>query len=388
MMSLLESVKDLGDPAEDGRLPQGRIGGTVYPLAPTAVGELGPPILRARPEQMIGSKSRMQGKVMSEYSASNQGAVGIDVCKAWLDIHILPANTILRFPNTKKGHKQLLSALKPLGVRIVVIEATGKHHRGVHRLLHDAGLAVAVVNPLRARLFAESLGALAKTDCVDARMLAAFGQMARLAATPPLPEAIETLREIVRSREAAMAAKTALENQLSAAAVASVRRQIERQIKAARAAIAALEAIAVQTIERDAVLARRFDILVSIPGVGAVTGAGLIANMPELGSLDAGQAGMLAGLAPLACDSGQRNGPRRIRGGRQAVRTGIYMAAHSAARFNPHLKRFYERLLAAGKAKKLALTAVMRKLIVLANALIKQNRLWSFEPPTAEPLHA
>ena len=387
-MSLLESVKGLGEPAEDGRLPQARIGGTVYPLAPSAVGELGPPVLRARPEQMIGSKSRMQGKVMSEHSASNEGAVGIDVCKAWLDIHILPVNTVLRVPNTKKGHKQLLSALKPLRVRVVVIEATGKHHRGVHRFLHDAGLSVAIVNPLRARLFSESLGALAKTDCVDARMLAAFGQMAQLAATPPLPETIETLCEIVRSREAAMAAKTALENQLAAAVVASVRRQIERQIRAAEAAADTLEALALQTIGRDAVLARRFDILVSIPGVGSVTACGLIANMPELGSLDAKQAGMLAGLAPLACDSGQRNGPRRIRGGRQAVRTGIYMAAHSAARFNPHLKRFYERLLAAGKAKKLAMTAVMRKLIVLANALIKEDRLWSPETHTAELLHA
>ncbi len=157
----------------------------------------------------------MQGKVMSEHSASHEVGVGIDVCKEWLDIHILPAGTVLRFSNTKKGHKQLLSALKPLVVRIVVMEATGKYHRGVHRFLHDAGLSIAVVNPLRARLFAESLGALAKTDSVDARMLAAFGLMARLAATPPLPETIENLSEIVRNREAAIAAGTALENQLA-----------------------------------------------------------------------------------------------------------------------------------------------------------------------------
>jgi len=330
----------------------------------------------------------MQGKVMSEHSASQDVGVGIDVCKEWLDIHILPAGMVLRVANTKNGHKQLLRALKPLAVRIVVIEATGKYHRGVHRCLHDAGLAVAIVNPLRARLFAESLGALAKTDAVDARMLAAFGLMAQLAATPPLPEAIENLREIVRNREAAIAAGTALENQLATATVAGVKRQIGRQIESAKAAAAALEALGLQAIDGDPALARRFAILISIPGVGAVTACALIANMPELGSLEAKQAGMLAGLAPVACDSGQRNGPRRIQGGRHAVRTAIYMAALSAARFNPQLKRFYLRLLAAGKAKKLALTAVMRKLIVLANNLIKRDRLWSPETPSAEPLHA
>ena len=328
----------------------------------------------------------MQGKVMSEHNASYEVAVGIDVCKEWLDIHILPANTILRVPNSKKGFKLLRVALKPLRIQVVVIEATAKYHRAIHRFLHEAGLPVTIVNPLRARLFAESLGALAKTDSVDARMLATFGQMAKLTATPPLPEAIENLREIVRNREAAMLAKVALENQLTTATVAGVKALINRQIKAAKAAADAFEAMAVGVIQGDCALAHRFDILVSIPGVGCVTAIGLIANMPELGSLDAKKAGMLAGLAPVACDSGQRNGARHIRGGRQAVRTGIYMAAHSAARFNPHLKAFYNRLVAAGKAKKIALTAVMRKLIVLANTLLKEDRKWSNELPIAKPL--
>ena len=191
-------------------------------------------------------------------------------------------------------------------------------------------------------------------------MLAAFGLMAQLAATPPLTGTIENLREVVRSRNAAIAAKTALENQLATATVAGVKCQYGRQIKSAKAAADALEALAIETIKADPALARRFAILVSIPGVGAVTACALIANMPELGSLNAKQAGLLAGLAPVASDSGQRNGPRHIEGGRQAVRNGVYMAAQSAARFNPHLKRFYERLLAAGKLKKVALTAVMR----------------------------
>lgn len=330
----------------------------------------------------------MQGKVMSEHSAVTEVAIGIDVCKAWLDIHILPADDVLRFPNTKKGHKQLMAALKGLSVRIITIEATAKYHRCVHRTLHTAGWPVAIVNPLRARLFAESIGALAKTDTVDARMLALFGQMTGLTATPPLLEAIENTREIVRAREAAVMAKVALENHLGTATLACVRRQIKAQIKAAERAIEALQGEAVRAIGTDPALARRLAILTSVPGIGEVTAIGLIANMPELGSLDGKTVGMLAGLAPVACDSGQRNGPRHIRGGRSVVRTGLYMAAHSAARHNAGLKRFYDRLLAAGKAKKVALTAVMRKLIVLANTLVKEDRLWSNEAPIAKPLPA
>jgi len=330
----------------------------------------------------------MQGKVMSEHCAVTEGAVGIDVCKAWLDIRVLPANTVERFANDKKGYKQPLAALKGLSVGMITIEATAKYHRGVHRALYAAGWPVTIVNPLRARLFAESMGALAKTDQVDARVLALFGQMARLSATPPLPETLENLREIVRSREVAVSAKVALENHLETATLASVRKQIKLQIKAARRAIEALQKEAVEVTKGDAGLARRLVVLTSIPGVGDVTAIGLLANMPELGSLDAKKVGMLAGLAPVARDSGQRNGLRHIRGGRGIVRAGLYMAALSAARRNAHLKRFYDRLVAAGKAKKLALTAVMRKLLVLANTLIKQDRLWSRETPIAKHLHA
>lgn len=330
----------------------------------------------------------MQGKVKTEHAYSSEVAVGIDVCKAWLDVHILPANTVLRYANTKTGHKQLLAALDGLDVHIAVVEATGKHHRDVHRALHEAGYPVAVVNPMRARLFAHSLGALAKTDTVDARMLALFGQMARLKAVAPKREILENLREIVGNRDAAVAAQIALENQLTTTTLDCVRRQIKLQIKAAQRAAEALATEAVRVAKADAGLARKLMILTSIPGVGEITAIGLLANLPELGCLDPKSVGMLAGLAPVACDSGQRNGPRHIRGGRPAVRTGVYMAAQSAARFNPHLKRFYQRLVDAGKLKKVAITAVMRKLLVLANTLMKEDRCWSLNPPIAKPCRA
>ena len=330
----------------------------------------------------------MQGKVMSEHAATPHSDVGIDVCKDWLDVHILPANTVLRVTNNKKGHKLLLAALSGQSVRLIAMEATGKYHRSIHRTLHAAGFATAVVNPLRARLYAESIGLLAKTDTVDAYALALMCAAPRMAAVAPLPEAIENLREIVRARDAAVAAKTALENQLGTATLACVKKEIKRQIMVTQRAAEALAKEAVQEIKADAGLARRFEILTSLPGVATITALGLIVNMPELGHLDAKAAGMLAGLAPVACESGQRNGPRHIRGGRPAVRTGIYMAAHSAARHNPNLKTFYDRLVAAGKEKKVALTAVMRKLIVLANTLLKEDRCWSTKSPIDCPLPA
>ena len=328
----------------------------------------------------------MQGKVESEQRASTHNDAGIDVCKAWLDVHILPAEVAVRFPNTKKGHAEILSLLKRHAVRRVVIEATGKLHRSVHVRLHEAGWQVAVVNPLRARLFAEAIGTLAKTDKVDARVLAVMAAMVAPGATPPLPENVENLREIARSRAAATAAKTALTNQLESATHAVVRRQIKRQIATAASAIKELVAAAVAAIKLDPAFRRRFVILKSIPGIGDITAVGLIANMPELGQLDDKKAGMLAGLAPIACESGQTTGKRHIRGGRGVVRTGIYMAALSAIEHNQPLSAFYDRLVAAGKPKKLAITAVMRKLIVLANTLLKEDRCWSILAPIAKPL--
>ncbi len=333
----------------------------------------------------MGASPECKARSKSEQRASIDNDAGIDVCKAWLDVHLLPSDVAERFPDAKKGHAQIASLLKRHGVRRVVIEATGKYHRSVHVRLHEAGRHVAVVNPLRSRLFAEAMGMLAKTDKVDARMLAVMAAMVAPSATPPLPENLENLREVARARETAIAAKTALTNQLESATNDVVRRQIKRQIATVDSAIKALIVAAVAAIKADPAFRRRLVILTSIPGVAEVTAVCLIANMPELGQLDEKQAGMLAGLAPIACESGQATGKRRIRGGRSNLRTGIYMAAVSAITHNPYLSSFYDRLVGAGKPKKLAIAAVMRKLIVLANTLIKQDRCWSILAPIAEP---
>jgi len=333
----------------------------------------------------------MQGKVMSQDNASSIHDVGIDVCKDWLDVHIMPADIAERVPNTKKGQQALIRLLKRYTIRRILMEATGKLHRSVHERLHIVGYAVTVVNPSRSRKFAESIGTLAKTDKVDARMLALFAGWSGHEATPPLAENLANLQEIVRSRAGAVADRTALLNELRTATVAAVKQELRARIALAKASAKRLEAVARDVIAADPALQRRLDILVSIPGIGAGTAASLIANMPELGTLDEKEAGMLAGLAPIAHESGGTIGRRRIDGGRHVVRTACYMPALHAVRGNPSLKTFYRRLVDAGKLKKVALTAVMRKLIVLANALLKADRVWSLTPPSTsknQPIHA
>ena len=324
----------------------------------------------------------MQGKVMSQdTSAPTRNDAGIDVCKDWLDLDIRPAGFAARFPNDKKGHKALIAALQRHTVRRVAIEATGKHHRSIHERMFEAGLCVIVANAYRVRQFAEGIGVLAKTDKVDAHVLALFAGLLAHEATPPLAAHLAQLQEVVRAREATVADRTALKNKLGTSSHPVVCASLEKQIVLCDKVVARLQAEARKIIEADQALERKFAILASIPGIGEVTAASVLANLPELGQLDEKGVGLLAGLAPLATDSGDKTGVRRIRGGRACVRTACYMPALQAVRSNPHLKAFYQRLRGAGKPPKVALTAVMRKLLVLANALVRDNRTWSLTAP-------
>lgn len=328
----------------------------------------------------------MQGKSLRERSAKSAVAesavyVGIDVCKDWLDVHLHPLGRRLRVANSRDGLKRLKRQLCGLGVELVVMEATGKFHRQAQRTLHAAGLPVAIVNPLRSRLFAEAVGALAKTDAVDARLLAILGESLAPAAQPPAPEHLEALGELVAARQAATAEATALAHRLGASATAFLKAELKRRLASLKRHIARLEAEIARRIASDPELARRHAVVKSIPGIGPVAAAMLIVGLSELGMCSNKAAALLAGLAPIAADSGERTGERHIRGGRAPVRTVLYMAALTASRCNRDLAIFYQRLRAAGKKPKVALTAVMRKLVVLANTLITQDRLWQPKPP-------
>jgi transposase len=318
----------------------------------------------------------MQGKTTS-VRADEAVYVGIDVCKAWLDVYLHPTGQTFRFANSKVGIRQLRKELDGVSVALVVTEATGKLHRLAHRMLSQAGYAVAAVNPSRPREFAKAKGLLAKTDRIDARLLALFGEALNPAATAVPAKIVAELQELVLARQAVKADETALKNRYGAAESGVLKRLLKRQLTNSERAAADLEAAIAALIEGDPALKSRYDILLSIKGVGPAVAATLLACLPELGLLPAAKAAALAGVVPFNDDSGDRKGLRRIQGGRAHVRTALYMAAVSAARCNPDLKAFYERLRARGKEAKLALTAVMRKLVVLASALIRENRTWS-----------
>jgi transposase len=318
----------------------------------------------------------MQGKDMPEPSAATRVYVGIDVCKAWLDVHVHPLGHAFRVSNDLVGLRALKKRLRPRHVALIVMEATGKYHRHAQRTLHDAGFAVAVVNPLRSRLFAEALGALAKTDRIDARLLALMGESLEPKALSPASMAFEELQEIVRARHAATAELTALTNRLGETKSAYLKAELGRQVKSLAARIKRFTAEILKRIKDDPALLRRYNVLVSIPGIGPVCAATLLVELRELGQISKKAIALLAGLAPLADDTGNTQGVRRIRGGRIFARVALYMPAVAAIAHNPTFKAFYQRLLGAGKKPKQALTAVMRKLLVLANALVRDNRLW------------
>ncbi|MEH3108160.1 MAG: transposase [Sphingomonas fennica] len=302
--------------------------------------------------------------------------VGIDVCKGRLDIHIHPTGLRLAVVNDVGGWRRLKRVLGARPVARIVMEATSRYHRAARRSLHAAGLAVAIVDPLRARLFAKAIGTLAKTDAVDARMLALMAERLDPAVTPPARTAVMAVQELDRARSAAIAERVALGNRHAVADHAFLRTELARRLRSLETHIARLDSALARTIAADPVLAARHAILCSIPGIGTVTATALIANLDEIGALSSKQVAALAGLAPAAHDSGTTCGRRHIRGGRAPLRQALYMAALSAARYNPALNDLRTRLREKGKPAKLALIAVARKLLVLANTLVAQNRPW------------
>jgi transposase len=323
----------------------------------------------------------MQGKDASEQEARIKSTAGIDVSKNYLDVHVLPCEQSLRVPNSGAGIRKLKRWLIQFDVALVVLEATGKWHRQTQRSLHASGFAVAVVDPFRIRMFAKAQGIFAKTDRLDARVLALFAALMAPVARPPADEALQNLAELVAARDSAVSEGTAIKNQLSAANGAFLKRQLKRRIARNADDVAAIEREITTCIEADGALARRYLILTSIPGVGPVIAATLIACLAELGCCNRRQIALLAGLAPIADDSGERKGVRIIHGGRPIVRRALYLAALSAARFNNSLKFFFQRLIGQGKPAKAAIIAVARKLVVLANTLLAENRTWQPHGP-------
>lgn len=308
--------------------------------------------------------------------------VGIDVCKAWLDVHIAAEerSTALRVANSAEGIGELKRRLEGFMVRRVALEATGRLHLGIWAALAEAGLAVMVLNPYRARKFADALGRLAKTDAIDARVLALAAERLETAPSAPLSPSRLRLKELQTLRRGLVARRVALANQLGGAGDAFARRLLAAEKAMIERHMAKLQAELQSCIAADPALARVHAILVSIPGLGSISATLLIAELPELGSASEKQIAALVGVAPMNWDSGTSRGRRRIKGGRAPLRAGLAMPALAAARANPALRAFRQRLRAAGKPHRVVLTAVLRKLIVLANSLVRDDRLWTPEP--------
>jgi transposase len=306
---------------------------------------------------------------------------GIDIAKAYVDVDVLGAAfSAQRFGNEAEGHSAIVAALQSLGVELVVMEATGGYEAALACALQGAGLAVAVVNPKQPRKFAEAMGHLAKTDRIDARVLAEFGQtLARRSDLSrflrPIEDAEQQWLAALVTRRRQLVAMLLSERQRLQITPSKLHPSLEAIIQALKAQLDDVEAQMVAHVKEH--FAELDAILQSVTGIGPVASATLIAELPELGKLNRRQIASLVGVAPFAKESGTAKGRRRVQGGRFDVRRVLYMATLSAAFRNPVLKADYQRLLAAGKLPKVALVACMRKLLTTLNAMVRSSSKWN-----------
>ena len=306
---------------------------------------------------------------------------GVDVSERQLDVHLLPDGAGTSFAHTAAGIGRLVAWLASRERPLLVVEATGGLERALVAALGRVGIATAVVNPRQIRDFARAAGLLAKTDRLDARVLALFAERMRPRPRLPGSEADPLLVGLVLRRRQLVALRDAERNRRRRIGEPALRRSLDDHLAWLTAEIEAFEAAMAVRLEALAATRERAALLISVPGIGALTAASLLALLPELGRLDGKALASLAGVAPFARDSGLMRGRRTIWGGRKSVRAALYMATLVATRHNPTIRTFYERLTAGGKAKKLAITACMRKLLVILNAMLASGTSWRAAQP-------
>jgi transposase len=310
--------------------------------------------------------------------------VGIDVSKAQLDVAILPAEERWSVPNTAQGVMDLIERLRGLEPKLIVLEATGGLERRAVAALAGAVLPVVAVNPRQVRDFAKATGELAKTDAIDALILARFADRIRPELRPLKDAETQELEALIVRRRQVVDMITAEKNRLKAEPPSKqVRTAIGRTIQWLQKQLDEIDTNLDQAVKGSSVWREKDKLLRSVPGVGKVLSRTLLSHAPELGTLGRKQMAALIGIAPFNQDSGTQRGRRRVWGGRGPVRHVLYMSALTATRFNPTIRAFYLRLLAAGKLPKVALVACMRKLLTILNAMLRSNRSWNEEKPLA-----
>jgi transposase len=302
--------------------------------------------------------------------------VGIDVSKDRLDVHVVPSGEAFRRGNDHAGVEDLVRRLAALSPSVVGLEATGSFERLAVAALAGAGLAVVVLNPAQVRAYANALGKRAKTDPIDAAVIAAFVAATKPELRPLRDTETRALAELVARRRQIVQMIVAEENRARTLTARQAQNSIKRLLTALRRELASLDADTDDHIRKSPIWRVNEKLLSSVPGVGPVVARSLIAEMPELGSLDRRQIAALAGLAPWTRQSGKWRGKSFIGGGRSRVRAVLFMAALVAIRHNPVLKAFRDRLVAAGKPKIVAVVATMRKLLTILNAIIRDQKPW------------
>lgn len=305
-----------------------------------------------------------------------QDTIGIDISKDHLDAHRRGTGQHTRVPNSTTGFRTLVRWIGGDLPDLVVFEPTGPYHRAFEAAFATR-LPLVKVNPLQARRFAQAQGTRAKTDAVDARMLAMMGAALALEPDQPTSQHQREINELQVVRRSLVRDRTRLMNRLKTQTLALTKAQTRARIAQAERQIKVLNAELDTRLRACPQRARSLDILVSIPGISVITARAILADCPEIGALRAKQAAALAGLAPMSRSSGKWQGKERIQGGRKPLRDALYMPSLVAMRHNPDLARKYRQMIDAGKPHKLAITALMRKLIILANTLIKEDRTWA-----------
>jgi transposase len=310
------------------------------------------------------------------FANSEPTFVGIDIAKDELVVHVLPTNQQLTVVNSLKGIKELIKLFKEIQPKQIVLEATGGLERELLTNLAANEFIVVCVNPRQARDLAKGLGQLAKTDAVDARMLATFAQLQCLTPRPVPTRETREMNDLVMRRQQLVGMRTMETNRSQQTNQKTICKSIEKVIDTLEKQIADIDDRIAKMIDDNPDWSEKDKILQSVPGVGPKTSQMLISALPELGELNRQEIAALVGVAPFCDDSGTKSGARHIKGGRANVRSALYMATFSAVRFNPTFKEFFERLIANGKKYKVALVAAMRKLIATLNTMIKTKTTW------------
>lgn len=313
----------------------------------------------------------------SKATRKRRSFIGIDVSKELLEVGVHQSDYHFRCPNDPKKFPDLISELISLRPARIVLEATGGLERPLLQALQAVGLPVVVINPRQVRDFAKALGLLAKTDRLDARVLAHFAASVQPPVSPVKTQQDTELDALMGRRNQLSEMLAAEKNRRGSAATKTTRDDIEEHIEWLEERLKELDEKLKQQLECSAVWQRKDQILQSVKGIGFVTSIALLADCPELGQLNRHQIAKLAGVAPLNRDSGKQRGARHIYGGRAQVRGKLYMATLAAIRFNPVIKSFYDRLIAKNKLKKVAIVACMRKVLTIINVMIRDNKTWN-----------